>query len=171
LTLEVSIETRSTDEGRIAPEPSPLQTTAVGFQDIEPLRRGNVGPDTVIDTAGWFSPGGRTLELKEHHGKIEPVRFSFSNPWLPPNAMSLLNKLKKGPISERELVQLMDLVTERATVHFQVEKGKFAAMTFHGQIVELSDTRADLLKNIQGRKFPEEIFVCRIGFEAFSGRT
>jgi hypothetical protein len=89
-------------------------------------------------------PQGRAIledhppQLKSEYKKIESTGFLFNYPWLPPNALKLLNKAKKGPLTEKELVILMDVVADRATVHFQLSPRKFAAITFNGRVVELS---------------------------------
>lgn len=92
----------------------------------------------------------------------------FTGPWLPPRVKKLL---EKGPRTERDLVGLMKMIAERASIYFELSEGKLVAMTFHGQVVEVSDTRVGLLKKIQGRKYREQIFVWKIGSDAFSGRT
>jgi len=111
-----------------------------------------------------------SLLLEDYSRRIECRAFPFDKPWLPPNALKLLDKLEMGSITEKEVLKLMDLVAERASAHFQLLEGKFVAMTFHGRVVEASDTRVGLLKKIQNRKQEESIFVWRIGSSAFSGR-
>jgi len=103
--------------------------------------------------------------------KIELPEFPVDRPWLPQRAVMIIDKLRKGPVSEKELMTLMELVAGQATTHFQLQCGKFVALTFSGRIAEVSDTRIGLLKKIQGRKFAEEIFVWKVGFDSFSGRT
>lgn len=102
--------------------------------------------------------------------RIESTGFPPNRPWLPSNALELLSRLKRGPISEKRLVKLMKLIAERASAHFQLAEGKFVAMTFVGRIIEASDTRIGLLKKIQSQKYPEQIFVWKVGSDAFSGR-
>jgi len=126
---------------------------------------------TSIDTGSWFFPGDRRTDLKEYPTHVESVGFPINRPWIPPKALELLNKSKKGPITERQLVILMELVGKRASEHFQLRKGKFVAMTFHGRVVEVADTRVNLLKKIQVQKHREQIFVWRAGYKAFSGRV
>jgi len=158
-------------DGEQLPTGRPLLPTTTIEQEIyEFERKQRLRPGPSIDTGGEFFLGGLPLRLKDHPDKIKCTGFSLNNPWLPANALKLLNKLKKAAITEKELVKLMELIAERASVHFQLTEGKFVAMTFHGQIVEVSDTRVSLLKKIQGRKYREQIFVWRIGFNAFSGR-
>jgi hypothetical protein len=128
----------------------------------------------VLDSLGGMESTiplrhGRLL-LEDYSRRIECHGFPEDKPWLPPNALKLLGKLKMRSITEKEVLKLMDLVAERASVHFQLPKGKFVAMTFHGRIFEVSDTRVGLLKKIQNRKQEESIFVWRIGSSAFSGR-
>jgi len=144
--------------------------TTVAQENYEFARSPRLRPDSSVDTAGRYRLGDGPLRLKDIPEKIEPEEFHFNLPWLPPKAINLLNKSKKGPITERELVTLMEVVAERASEHFQLDAGKFVAMTFFGRIVEVSDTRVNLLKKIQGRKYREQIFVWRTGFKAFSGR-
>jgi|GEM_PF-3449358 len=124
----------------------------------------------AIDTEELSLTKDRGLCVKEFSPKIKANGFSPNYPWLPPTALRSLDRLKSNPISEKELVSLMEIVAERATEHFQLTQGKFVALTFYGRIVEVSDTRVGLLKSLQGRKFSEQIFVWRIGFKAFSGR-
>lgn len=149
----------------------PLQsTTNIDQQDYELGRKHRLRPDPSMDTGNEYSLGDGPFQVKDHLDKIEFMGFLFNRPWLPSKALKFLNKLRKGPVSEKELVRLMELVAERASEHFELTKGKFVAMTFHGQIVEVSETRTGLLKKIQGQEFRDEIFVWRIGFDAFSGR-
>jgi len=147
-----------------------IPTTTITQENYEFARSQRLRPDPSVDTAGRYRLGDGPLRLKDILEKIEPEEFRFNLPWLPPNAIKLLNKSKKGPHTEKEMITLMELIAERASEHFQLDVGKFVAITFHGRIVEVSDTRVDLLKKIQGRKYQEQIFVWRIGFKAFSGR-
>ena len=93
-----------------------------------------------------------------------------TGPWLPPQALKLLNKLKNQQLTERELVTLMDILAQRAIEHYRLEHGKFVAIALDGKIVELADTKLDLLRRIQSRRFSDQIFVWRVGYESFSGR-
>jgi hypothetical protein len=147
-----------------------FSATAIEQERDEFKKKERLGLETIIDSGSWFSPASGQLQLKDYSNKIESSGFLFNTPWLPPNAHKLLNKLKKGPITEGELVRLMELVAERAFEHFRLDKGKFVAMTLYGRVVEVSNTRTDLLKKIQSRKYKEQIFVWRVGFDSFSGR-
>lgn len=60
---------------------------------------------------------------------------TLSRPWLPPKAKDLLQKLRKGRISESKLIKLMEIVADRVIEHFDLPKGKFVAITFSGKIV------------------------------------
>lgn len=164
--FEVAI---SNEEEQLATGYPLLPTTSIKQERYEFERKQRSRPDSSIDTRGGFFLD-RPLQLDGNHNKIKFTGFQFNNPWLPPNAFKLLNKLKKAPIRERELLRLMGLVAERASVHFQLTNGKFVAMTLHGRVVEVCDTRVGLLKKIQGQKYREQIFVWRIGSNAFSGR-
>lgn len=148
-----------------------VRTASIGQQGCEIERKRHLRPDSSIHVGDEHPLGDGHFQVKDHLDKIEFTGFFFDKPWLPSDALKVLKKLRRGPVSETELVKLMELVANRASVHFQLTEGKFFAMTFRGQIVEVSETRAGLLKEIQGRKFPEEIFVWRIGYNAFSGRT
>ena len=111
------------------------------------------------------------LKIGNSHCKIELPEFPIDRPWLPQRAVIIIDKLRKGPVSEKELMTLMELIASQTTTHFQLQCGKFVALTFSGRVAEVSDTRIGLLKKIQGRKFAEEIFVWKVGFDSFSGRT
>jgi hypothetical protein len=111
------------------------------------------------------------LKIENPFCRIKLPEFPIDRPWLPQQALTIIDKIRKGPVSEKQLLTLMDLVAEQATAHFQLQRGKFVASTFLGRIVEVSDTRVGLLKKIQNRTFTEEIFVWRAGFSSFSGRT
>lgn len=110
------------------------------------------------------------LKIASSLCKIKLSAFPIDRPWLPQEALKTIDKIRKGPVSEKELVALMEMVAEQATIHFQLRLGKFVASTFLGRIVEVSDSRVELLKKIQSRTFTEEIFVWRAGFNSFSGR-
>jgi len=95
----------------------------------------------------------------------------FSGPWLPPEAKTLVDKLRVNVrLSSFELLKLMDIVANRATEHFGLPSGKFAAITITGKIVELADTKLELLKRVQAAKYSEQTFVWKTGSDSFSGR-
>lgn len=157
---------------------------------------GTYGNDTSICEPSFFSPiadqeedtleqkltEGPVVELEwpvseDEHLKIENSlckiklpEFPIDRPWLPQEALKIIDRIRKGVISENELVTLMGLVADQAAAHFQLQPGKFVASTFFGKIVEVSDTRVGLLKKIQNRTFKEEVFVWRANFPSFSGR-
>jgi len=170
LSIPVQSDVAVSEEKEVTTGCPLLPATHVEQYGYEFEREQYLKPDPSTDTGNEFFPGDLSFQLKDHTDKIECTGFSFNNPWLPREALKLLNKLKKAPVREKELVQLMELVAQRATVHFQLTEGKFVAMTFHGQVVEVSDTRVGLLKKIQGKTYGEQIFVWRIGSNAFSGR-
>lgn len=147
-----------------SPTAATIEEEICGLERQECLRQ-----DSSVDTGNMFPLGD--FQLKPQPDKIEGIGFSLNNPWLPTNALKLLKRLKKGHITERKLVKLMDVVAERAVVHFQLSEGKFVAMTFTGRIVEASDTRLGLLKKIHGQKYRGQIFVWRVGSDVFSGRV
>ena len=151
-----------------APLPTTLSTTTIEQESNESVKKERLRPDVPINTRSWFFMD-RQLELA-YHKKIEPIELFPNRPWLPLNALKLLDKLKRGPITEKELVRLMDTVAKRSSEHFELDEGKFVAMTFHGRVVEVSDTRVNLLKKIQRQTYREQIFVWRVGYKAFSGR-
>lgn len=170
MVLSVSSDVTSFEEKLSITERPLLPSLTMDQQSYELENKRHLTPDPSIDTGKGYPLGDGPFQVRDHLDKIECTGFSFNEPWLPANALKLLNKLKKVPITEKELVKLMELVAQRASVHFQLTEGKFVAMTFHGQIVEVSGTRVGLLKKIQGQKYREQIFVYRIGSNAFSGR-
>ena len=111
------------------------------------------------------------LRIEDSVNRIDLPELPIDRPWLPEEALRLVERVKKGPVSEKLLLSLMDMVAEEATDYFQFEHGKFVASTLLGRIIEVSDTRVDLLKKIQGRSLAEQIFVWRAGYDSFSGRT
>jgi len=147
-----------------------LLMTTIEQENHEFIGHQYLGLGTSIDTQDIFPLRDYPLQLKDNLHEIRAHGFPLNYPWLPPNAIKLLNKAKKGPLTEKELITLMELVAERASAHFQLDAGKFAALTFRGRVVEVSDTRVSLLKKLQDRRYQEQIFVWRIGFNAFSGR-
>lgn len=128
-------------------------------------------PLSPIMEPGSLVQDDRELKIEAGSCRVELPEFPIDRPWLPQNAIGLLNKLRTGPITENELMKLIELVSDQATTHFQLKVGKFVATTFFGRIVEISDSRVGLLKKIQGRRFSEEIFVWKVGSDSFSGRT
>jgi hypothetical protein len=102
--------------------------------------------------------------------KVTFPKFSIDRPWLPLKAKAIIEKLKKGPISESDATTLMQMVADQVTSHFNLKFGKFVASTLTGRIVETANTRIELLQKIQGQTFNEEIFVWTVGADAFSGR-
>lgn len=169
MALSVPSEPAFTERQTITEIPS-VPTTSIE-QDIHEIdRKQHLRPDSSIDTGNRFFRGNGPLQLKDHYEKIEFTEFDFNKPWLPSETKKLLDKFRKAPGTERNLVRLMEMVAERASIHFELSKGKFVAMTFHGQIMEVADTRVGLLKKIHGRRYAEQIFVWRIGSKTFSGR-
>ncbi|MFQ6075410.1 MAG: hypothetical protein ACE5Z5_04660 [Candidatus Bathyarchaeia archaeon] len=90
-------------------------------------------------------------------------------PWLPPRILDLLAKMKKRALSEQEAIRLMSALAERASEHYGLKRGKFVAITFSGKVVEVADTKIDLLKKIQGKRYSEQIFVWETTSESFTG--
>jgi len=170
MALSTFLDAVMYDGEHVRCEPSLDSSVLIGPERIKP-REKSLDIDTPIDPANWLVSRDRELRIENCLDKIKPAGFPIERPWLPQQALRILNKLRKGPIAEKELITLMELVASQATAHFQLEEGRFVALTVLGQIVEVSDTRVGLLKKIQGRKFPEQIFVWRVGFDSFSGRT
>jgi hypothetical protein len=144
--------------------------------DITTSENGPVTCDSLIGSLALEEPEllsseDSKLKIGNSNCKIELPEFPIDRPWLPQRATIIIDKLRKGPVSEKELMTLMELVAGQATNHFQLQCGKFVALTFSGRIAEVSETRIGLLKKIQGRKFAEEVFVWKVGFDSFSGRT
>jgi len=133
-------------EALIPPEPRPLES-AVGVQGF---------PEEALQLRTF------PVKLKEFG--------SFTGPWLPPTVLRLLQKAKTQLLSEKEAVKLMDIVAQRAIDHFQLPKGRFVAITLSGKIAEAAETKLELLKRVQGRRYPEQIFLWKVGFDSFSGR-
>jgi len=156
------------EHNRIAPS---NDSSLSADQEAAILHPTHFNVDSTIEPASRIISLDRELRIEKQLDKIEPAGFPIDRPWLPQQALKILNKLKEGPIAERQLITLMGLVADRATDHFQLKEGKFVALTFLGRIVEVSDTRVGLLRKIQSRKLPEQIFVWRVGFNSFSGRT
>lgn len=94
----------------------------------------------------------------------------LSRPWLPPKVKNLLQRLRRGRISEPKLIELMEIVADRVIEHFDLPDGKFAAITVTGKIVEITDNKLDLLRRIQGVNYPELVFLWKVGSASFSGR-
>ena len=155
------------EQNRIAPS---KDSSLSADQKAAILHPAHFNVDSTIESASRIISLDRELRVGNQLGKIEPPEFPVDRPWLPQQALKILNKLTKEPIAEKELIRLMDLVADRAIDHFQLKEGGFVALTFLGRIVEVSDTRIGLLREIQGHKFTEEIFVWRVGFRSFSGR-
>jgi hypothetical protein len=124
---------------------------------------------TRIEQEAAFSVDNE-LKIESPLCKVKLPEFPINRPWLPQQALTIIDKIRKGPVSEKQLLVLMDIVAEQAADHFQIQAGKFVASTFLGKIVEVAETRVGLLKKIQSRPFTEEIFVWRAGFKSFSGR-
>lgn len=155
-------------EPRLFVEGSLVPSTAMDREDN--LQKERLRLDVSINTSDVFPQRKHMLELHDGFEKIRPARFSFTHPWLPQKALELLIKSKRGPLTQKELIALMKLVSEQATVHFRLDEGKYVAMTFYGRIVEVSETRVGLLEKLQDLKPKEQVFLWRIGFSAFSGR-
>lgn len=90
------------------------------------------------------------------------------DPWLSPD-IDLLRKIKGRALSEQEAVRLMSALADRASEHYDLRRGEFVAITFSGKIVDVADTKIDLLKKVQGKRYSEQIFVWEVGSESFTG--
>lgn len=90
-------------------------------------------------------------------------------PWLPQVVLKLLEKGKKRTLSDGEAAHLMDLLAHRAVKHYNLPEGKFVAVAFSGRIMESADTKIDLLKKVQGQRYPEQIFLWQVGSDSFTG--
>jgi hypothetical protein len=168
LTLSLPSVNAEIEERLYETHPSILPTTTLDREEIVD-RHGRLELNLLINHSHIAFPISPVIEGEESN-KIESIGFSYNKPWLPPSALKLLNKLKRGPLAGKEFITLIKIVAERATSHFQLEEGKFVAMTFYGQIIEVSDSRVGILKKLQSRRFKEQIFLWKIGSNAFSGR-
>jgi len=168
MSLSVPSDIEEFEEPMLFVEGSLVPSTAMDREDN--LQKARLRLDVSINTSDVFPQRNHMLELHDGFEKIRPARFSFTHPWLPQKARELLSKSKRGPLTQKELITLMKLVSEQATVHFRLDEGKYVAMTFYGRIVEVSETRVGLLKKLQDLKPKEQVFLWRIGFSAFSGR-
>lgn len=170
MALSLPSQTVTSEEDAFKIE-RPLFAATMSERGIyESRRKQRIALGPSFDTGSGFFLGDGPFQWKDHVDKIECLGFSIDRPWLPANALKLLDKSKKRSISETETMKLMGLVAEQASLHFQLGDDKIVAMTFHGQIVEVSDTRVGLLKKIQGQKYREQIFVWRVGSDVLSGR-
>jgi hypothetical protein len=110
------------------------------------------------------------LKIGGSQCKLTLPEFPIDRPWLPPKALSIIDRIKNGPISEGDATSLMQLVAEQVIDHFHLQSGKYFASTLYGRIVETANTNIELLKKLQGQTFEGEIFVWRVGSDSFSGR-
>lgn len=148
--------------------PVPFAALQPRIADVETLKPS--GPRALRSASGvedFVRP--QDFELQAFPDKLEEFP-SFIGPWLPPDARMLLQKSKKWQLSEKQAVKLMDIVAERAIEHYELPKGKYAAITLTGRIAELTDTKLELLKRLQGRSYSEQLFLWKIGSKSFSGR-
>jgi len=102
----------------------------------------------------------------------EKLRFGFNSqpkPWFSPALLQKLDKIKKGQLKSKELVDLIEDIAKICADFYQVDSGQVIAVKFDGHIVESADTEIDLLLKIQGKKFDMPIFVWQVGSESFSG--
>ena len=110
------------------------------------------------------------LKIGDSKCKLTLPVFPIDRPWLPQKALAIIDRIKKGPISEGDVTTLMQLVADQVINHFHLQSGKYFASTLYGRIVEAANTHLELLKKLQGQTFEEEIFVWRVGADSFSGR-
>jgi len=90
-------------------------------------------------------------------------------PWLSKSILDLLEKMKRYTINEQEAVRLMRDLAERASEHYDLKPCQFAAITLSGKIADLADTKIELLKKVQGKRYREQIFLWEVGSESFTG--
>lgn len=110
------------------------------------------------------------LWIGDSQCRLNLPEFPIDRPWLPPKALSIIDKINKGSISENDATSLMQLVADQVIDHFKLQSGKYFASTLLGHIVEIADTHLELLKKLQGQTFEGEIFVWKVGADSFSGR-
>ena len=134
MALYVPVDVTSDEEKQFAIGYRPLPIATNEQESYRFERDQHLRPDSSIDTRNGSFVKDFLIATETHYEKIRSGEFSFNNPWLPTNALKLLNKMKGVALTEKELVRLMELVAERACVHFQLTEGRFVAMTF---LVEL----------------------------------
>jgi len=104
---------------------------------------------------------------------FEISRFGFHSsprPWLQPQVVAKLDKMRRRtPLTEKEMVSLIDDLAKISVEFYDIEKGKFIAARFDGRIVESANTQIELLLKIQGRDFGVPVFVWEAGSESFLG--
>lgn len=169
-TLSTEYQQPSALSGNFTSEPTvsePLHQKTIEEEDLKPQPPRVLEHEEPSEIREIFVD--RTPLLQTYRVKLEGID-SFTGPWLPPNAVKLLDKSKISELSPKECVKLMDILAERATEHFQLQLGKFVAITLSGKIAELADTKLELLRRVQKRKFPEQIFLWKVGSDSFSGR-
>jgi len=110
-------------------------------------------------------PELRTGFFQEGHYELHgPVK-----PYLPPKIIKTLERWAKRPISDKAAIKVMKDIAEITIDFYKVQEGKYIALGFDGRIVESADSSFDLLMKIQGRKFPINTFVWRVGSDVFAG--
>ena len=134
--------------------------------DLEPAIR--LG-DAIIETpkTDFILKDGESFKSRE-----ETVQLGFRNqpnPWFPPTLLQKLNKMSKGALRSKGLVDLIEEMAKIVVDFYQVNVGKAIAVRFDGRIVESAETEIELLNKIQGKKFGAPVFVWQVGSDSFSG--
>ena len=134
-------------------------------------KRPSVGLDAVGSVLG-IGPTVRDIAPFSYQDLTEELDFGFDHPprpWLPPEVHRKFEKMKRGPLGQEEMVELIENIADISVNFYNVKRGKFIAVRFDGRIVESADTQIELLLKIQGKKFKIPVFVWEVGAESFSG--
>ena len=147
---------------------SGLISSSLGTRVIE------VSPSTLgfgRDALGniLIKVGEVPYSLEESFQQVTLGFKSSPKPWLPPKLLSQFNKMKKTPLREKEMTDLIEHIARISVDFYHVKSGKFISIRLDGVIVESADTEIDLLLKIQGKRFDMPVFVWKVGSESFSG--
>jgi hypothetical protein len=112
---------------------------------------------------GHFKPFQFTEECTSYGFKNQP------KPWLPQAVRSKIEKMKRTPLRNKELVCLLQEIAEISIDFYSVKPGHSIAIGLDGKIVESAESEFELLLKIQGKKFSVPIFVWKVGSNSFAG--
>ncbi|MCW4048107.1 MAG: hypothetical protein NWE89_00070 [Candidatus Bathyarchaeota archaeon] len=102
----------------------------------------------------------------------EPTDYRFNNPsrpYIPKNLKNILDKGKILPLEEDEMTILIEGIAKVSIEYYELNLGKFVAISFDGRILESADSQIKLLMKIQGKDFKQDLFLWHVGSDSFLG--
>ena len=147
----------------IPQSPSWGYTRDVPFEKIFPISPIEIpSPEKKLEIEDKIPLGGMNLET-------EYVISGPSLPYFPPKVTRVIEIGNKRTLNEKEFSRLIENIADISIKFYNIRDGKYIAVGFNGRIIDVADSRLDLLSKLQGKKFQTQVFVWKAGSDVFSG--